>query len=93
MNLWWIKLDYRFHGAGGGHTEWVYWGQQKPSGDNASEIAREKADLICGPGGWTCTESIVPHNAVPDEAVKTKIRELTSIIRNAENELDALTHC
>ena len=76
--LWWMKLHYRFHGAGGEHTEWVYCGTWKPTQSVMEEVAQSKAEASCGPGGWTCTETAVPHSEVPMEIVHRKIREVGS---------------
>lgn len=90
MNLWWICLHYRFHGAGGGHKEWIYCGSWKPTLRDAEEMAYAKADLICGPGGWSCIETVLPQDAVPIDVVRAKATEVRNTLLNLNQTLKEL---
>lgn len=85
--LWWMKLHYRFHGAGGEHTEWVYCGTHKPTQDNMGEVAEAMSLLIAGPGGWSCSEVAVPHEQVPAGVIQEEIAATKVSLETMEQKL------
>lgn len=85
--LWWMKLHYRFHGAGGEHIEWVYVGTYEPTKDNMAEVAEAMSLLIAGPGGWSCSEEAVPMEQVPEEVVRGEITATKATIEAMEQKL------
>ncbi len=88
--LWWVNLHYKFHGPGGEHTEWIYCGAWDPSRFDMEDMAQSMSDSICGPGGWTCTETLVAHENVPPDIVRRKIRQVADEVEAGNRTLREL---